>query len=124
MGKKEFANQQPTQNLAGRGSRGTGNAGNAAHTAGNRRRVRAEPVFPLRARPWSSSPDPQRRFSPLPPLASSLKLRKHGLPKSQPSAGQVPLAANVQANKKKTQTHTEESSVQVQSCDSHGNSRR
>lgn len=32
MGKKEFANQQPTQNLVGRGRRGTHNT---AHTKGN-----------------------------------------------------------------------------------------
>lgn len=33
MGKKEFANQQPTQNLAGRGRRGIQNT---AHTKGKR----------------------------------------------------------------------------------------
>lgn len=33
MGKKEFANQQPTQNLVGRGRRGIHNT---AHTKGNK----------------------------------------------------------------------------------------
>lgn len=72
---------------------------------------------------WAEVRDLMGGFFPLPPLPFPFKLtKKCGLPKSQHSAGQVPLAANVQPNKKNT--HTKESSIQVQSCDSHGNSRR
>lgn len=100
MGKKEFANQQPTQNLAGRGRRGIQNT---VHTKGETKsRVSIEPVLPLLAIPWSWSWDLHGSLSPLPPLPFSFKLtKKHGIPKSQHSAGQVPLAANVQPNKKK-----------------------
>lgn len=116
MGKKEFANQQPTQNFVGRGRRGIHNT---AHTKGNGVHSQLSTSLPLlaihRAEVW----DWMGGVFPLPPPFKLTK--KHGLPKSQRSAGQVPLAANVQPIIK---THRKESSIQVQSCESHGNSRR
>lgn len=120
MGKKEFANQQPTQNLVGRGRRGIHNT---AHTKGNEVHSRLSTSLLLLAIRRAEVGDLTGGIFPLPPLPFSFKLtKKHGLPKSQHSAGQVPLAANVQPNNKNT--HTKGSSIQVQSCESHGNSRR
>lgn len=116
MGKKEFANQQPTQNLVGRGRRGVHNT---AHTEGNEVHSQLSASLPLLAIHRAEVCDLMGGIFPLPPPFKLTK--KHGLPQSQHSAGQVPLAANVQPIIK---THTKESSIQVQSCESHGNSRR
>lgn len=116
MGKKEFANQQPTQNLVGRGRRGIHNT---AHTKGNEVHSQLSTSLPLLAIHRADVWDLRGGVFPLPPPFKLTK--KHGLPKFQHSAGQVPLAANVQPI---TKTHTKGSSIQVQSCESHGNSRR
>lgn len=53
-----------------------------------------------------------RTFFPSPPLPSSFKLtNKYGLLKSQQSAGQIPLAANVQPNGIHKETHTQKKAL-------------
>lgn len=98
MGKNEFANQQPTQNLVGRGRRGIHNT---THT--NRKQLRSQHPTTLPSlailTELSFGTSMEGFFSP-PSSPFFIKLtKKHGLPKSQHSAGQVPLAANVQPNK-------------------------
>lgn len=85
MGEKEFASQQPTQNLGGRGGRGVYNTAGVGMSAGD---IRPPSLCPhwntVQAEVW----DPNWARNPLPPLPFSFKLtKKRGLPQSQHSAG-------------------------------------
>lgn len=99
MGKKEFANQQPTQNLVGRGRRGIHNT---AHTKGNEVHSQLSTSLPLlaihRAEVWGG----MGGVFPLPPPFKLTK--KHGLPKSQRAAGQSPISSKCPTNNKNTHT--------------------